>query len=256
MKELTVALVPNLLLWALILSVLVRGFPHAAAVRRVFAGLMLVLSIPVLPKLAIEAWTLDGTPRVVWQRTQSDAVFIAGGGVSRDGRGLYWPSIETYRRGVVGADIARRLSIPMVLSGGPTLDRDKTTEAEVLSRYLATDVPILLDDRAMNSWGNAVGAQRIRQENGWTGGYILVSDGIHLRRLAACMRALGVPIDAVVPTRSKRVAVLRWADFVPSVSGLTGWSHLSYELMGSLYYILRGYITPADLFGVTPSDPE
>ncbi|WP_169625114.1 YdcF family protein [Pacificispira spongiicola] len=224
--------------------------------RRVLAVLLLVLSVPVLPKWAIEAWTLDGTPRVVWQRTDSDAVFIAGGGVSRDGRGLYWPSIETYRRGVVGADVARRLSIPMVLSGGPTLDRDKTTEAEVLSRYLATDVPILMDDRAMNSWENAVGAQRIRQENGWTGGYILVSDGIHLRRLAACMRALDVPIDAVVPTRSRRVAELRWVDFVPSVSGLTAWSQLSYELMGSIYYILRGRISPADLVAVTSSDPE
>ena len=99
----------------------------------------------------------------------------------------------------------------------------------------------------LNTWENANNSYAILRQNGWTGLYA-VTDMIHSRRAVACLRAAGVSDVRFWPTGSGPAAVIDAADFLPTVSGLSRWRIMSYEISAVAYYVMVGRIEFSDIF--------
>lgn len=242
MKLLAASLLPNLALWAVLIVGLVLVLTRG---RRWLALPILALgflSLPIGPKLAASIWVLEER---MPERVEGLAVLVPGGGITGpDALGRYWPRSAGVSRSMVGSALARANGLPLILSGGRTVT-DGPSEARVMAGFLGTGIDPILEESARNTCETAEALPALLTRHGLRG-VILVTDGVHLRRTRACLRAYGIETAGLVPT-DKDNRTVRVFDFVPMVVGLARWGTVGYEVTGAGYYVLRGWIGPGDL---------
>jgi len=253
MKSFGADILPNLALWGVLLGVLFlcirQGLRRGNLLLKLSALLLLVLSLPVSSRIASEIWAVEAQDFGLSQPSPNMAVLVFGGGLGSDDHGNIWPSGNSLMRGFEGMWLANTLGAPLLISGGITHGEGRS-EAEAIAEFLnfrGFSGKIYVERESLNTWENANNSYAILRQNGWTGLYA-VTDMIHSRRAVACLRAAGVSDVRFWPTGSGPAAVIDAADFLPTVSGLSRWRILGYEISATVYYSITGRITLADIF--------
>lgn len=183
---------------------------------------------------------------------RSDVIVLLGGGVvpgAPDGEGSATLGASALVRAVHAAELARRLGLPVVASGGRVFpDPGAEAEADVAARLLVSlgvrSDRIVAEDQSRTTWENA---QRVRDlvkpER-----VVLVTTAIHMPRAVACFQELGIevvpaPTDYLVARRPRQAR-----DWVPDGGALEGSLRAIHEHAGILSYRL--------LYGVRLASPS
>ena len=134
----------------------------------------------------------------------------------------------------------------ILVSGGdwrhPSLGRSEATDMrDVLMRFGVPSSAILLETRSLDTRQNAeFSAQMMQQQHLTTA--LLVTSGIHMPRSMAVFRRTGVAATASA-TDIVDVGTVDWAilDWLPSTKALDHSGEALREMVGYLYYRLRGW---------------
>jgi uncharacterized SAM-binding protein YcdF (DUF218 family) len=205
-----------------------------------------VLSIPLVSNLAGGAISRH-YGRFVPPAGDVPAVVVLGAG-SRTAIG------EEQRMGVLtevgssrvleAARVYRLLGNPWVISSGGTARSDHEASAVAMRRALlhlgVSADRILLEGESLDTYQEAVAVSRMLRQLG-ASRFALVTTGLHMPRSLAVFRAQGLsPVPAVAP---ETWASTPWSDLLrPSMTGLERSASAYHELVGLLYYWVRGWI--------------
>jgi len=230
--------------------VLFRFRRHRAGVFTVLAGVgvLWVFSMPAVADRLVRQLEAGWSGVPVEALPVADAVVVLGGAFS-SGHGE-WPypdaggNVDRYWH---AARIFHAGKAPLViLSGGRAPSRrEGWTEAESGAIFLADmGVPrsaMVLDNEALTTRENAVNVDRIVTERGFAS-ILLVTSASHMRRSLAAFSgspAEVVPVATDFSTTQNPPFTLR--RILPSVSALGRSTRAIHELVGALYYRLRGW---------------
>lgn len=139
---------------------------------------------------------------------RTDAVVVLGAAVIAPG--VAGPAlIRRIDHGI--ATFRKAAAAHLVLSGGIVVH--PPSEAEVMRhRAVARGVPeaaIVIEDRARNTFENALFTGRIMRERGWEH-IIVVTDAWHLDRALYAFRRLGLVASGAAVPRSPDISSWRW----------------------------------------------
>ncbi|MCR9222155.1 MAG: YdcF family protein [Alphaproteobacteria bacterium] len=230
------------------------------ALLGVTAAATAVLSLPIGPHLAERALAPSRGAAALDGPIADPDLFIAvfSGGVVGYGPkterdmdagakapdlSLWQPKEATVRRVLRARDAAARTGLPLALSGGRVPDT-APPEADVILNRLAFPPDAAVDRTARNTFENAQAFAALAEARGWTRA-VVATDRVHLRRAAACLRAVGIEPAAMLPAEPD--ARLAPAHFLPSPAGLAAWRPVLREAAGLLYYLTIGRIEIEDL---------
>ena len=211
-------------------------------------GLLWLFSMPVVGDGLLRQLESGWEFQPVEALPAADAIVVLGGAFS-SGHGE-WPypdaggNVDRYWH---AARIFRAGKAPMViLSGGRAPSRrEGWTEAESGAIFLADmGVPrsaMILDTEALTTRENAVNVDQLISERGF-GSILLVTSASHMRRSLAAFS--GVQAE-VIPVATDFSVVRRppfsFRRILPSTSALGRSTRAVHELVGALYYRLRGW---------------
>ena len=242
------------LLMALIGVLLLRRWPRAGA-RMALAGIVFawLLSTPVMADFLVGHLERDQRPldaaKLASVRAGPNpprAVVILGGGALRDGD--FSPGREhlhgrTLERVMAGAQVARISGLPVLVTGGrpPWL---KHSEAELMRRVLESELSRKvrwLEDDSRDTEENARFSARLLKKDG-IDSIILVTHAYHMPRAVKSFEAAGLKVLAAPHDwKGAQPAWLDPSDWVPSALDVeTVWLS-THELLGDVWYRLRGY---------------
>lgn len=208
-----------------------------AVVIAALAGL-LILSWPLTPQLLmapLEAGLPLGPP----SGEKPGAIVILGGTEHHGVNGVVSLGGLTVQRLRTGARLARRLRLPILVSGGPFRPGEPAI-ATLMAQSLAKDFmrpATWIESQSRNTWQNARDSERILQRHDIRSIY-LVTQPWHMRRALIAFAPLPVAVTAA-PTQFDQLPDFDWREFVPEVSA---WrmSYLAlHEWIGCAYYELR-----------------
>jgi len=173
------------------------------------------------------------------------AIVVLGGGAVRDG--AFTPQRErlherTIERVIAGARLARDSGLPVLVSGG----RPKwlqNAEAFHMQALLQGDLkqPVRwVEDRSRDTAENAEYSAKLLRQDG-IDSIVLVTQAYHMPRSQRSFEAVGLHVlPAPHGFKSSPPWLTEWSDWLPSVAAMeTVWLS-SHELIGSLWYRLRG----------------
>ena len=174
------------------------------------------------------------------------AIVVLGGGAVRDG----WskPQRErlherTIERVLAGARLARASGLPLLVTGGqpPWLTH---SEAALMRDMLQDDLGLKVrwvEERSRDTAENArFSAQMLKQDG--IGSVVLVTHAYHMPRSQHTFEATGLTVlPAPHGFKSTPPGWGEWADWVPSASGMETVWLASRELIGMLWYRIRGF---------------
>lgn len=176
----------------------------------------------------------------------ADAVLVPTAGVYQDPAGTWRPSAASLIRAVAGAAVHRETGLPLVVIGGAP-SGEETPEALVVATALGWDADrVHLESAARNSRETAVAAAQILAKLG-AERVILVTSPLHQARMAASLRRHNFSVLGH-PAKARSEAPPRWQALVPSGDGFMKSRAALYEVVGLLWYWLKGYIRLADMF--------
>lgn len=205
-----------------------------------------LLSAPAGPKLATLALTPQDSAPDAAPLSPDGATFIAlfSGGITRGPDDRWRPNSSSVARSLYAIDLAAATGLPLALSGG-RVPPEVPPEADVLRERLGFPAEMAVDRTARNTFENAQAFAEIARARGWTRA-VVATDAVHLRRAAACLRAVGIePAATAAPDGAVRG--FRILDLIPSVNGLGNWRGPLREAAGIAYYLAAGRIRWSDL---------
>lgn len=246
-KILQYLLIPPANLLVLMLAGLLFLRRHQRAGRALLAiGVIFLylLSLPLVADMIIRPLEsayppLDGPP------PGADAVVVLGGGV----RNLSWvpaapaPSNMAIERLVKGVELARKLHIPLVTSGGTgeindSGVREADAMAAVAARLGMHRKDILTESRSRNTLENARSTRNLIA--GRT--IILVTSAFHMKRAAAMFSKAGFEVIPAPVGHRSQTRPISPANLLPETGHLLTSSIAISEYLSLAWYSLRGVI--------------
>jgi uncharacterized SAM-binding protein YcdF (DUF218 family) len=169
------------------------------------------------------------------------AIVILGGDVVRGGTNAVVLDLGpiSLERLQVGAALARRTGLPILVSGGSLREGDAPL-ATLMADSLVQDfqVPVRwIEARSLDTWENAHMSAHILHEQGIRSIYV-VTQAWHMRRAIMAFADTGITVTAA-PPRLDRLLVPLAANFVPVVAGWQESYYALHEWIGCVYYALR-----------------
>lgn len=234
---------------ALIVLTLLRGMPRhrpvLAALCSLLALVALAATLPVTTKVLVLPLKAGAPHWPAAGRPPAGAVAVPTGGSFEDATGTRRPTRSTVDRAALGAALAARHGLPLAISGGSP-EELPYSEAALAVEVLGLDrEAVLLDLTARNSRENATAfARLLHPRNIRT--VVLVTDAIHMARMAALLRAEGFTVYGNSLGRGFDSPV-EWRDFIPSNRGIDYFLQVSAGYGGIAYYLARGYLGLEDL---------
>lgn len=228
--------------------------------------ILLVSSTPFLANILAQGTELGAARNVAAPTGAAGAIVVLGRGTTQANlpprpqiqltdtgdRILY--AAQLYRQ---QADTGR--SPLVIVSAGPREDlqgnqNEGNDIADLLAQLGVPRSQIVVDNRGTDLRSSAVSVDRILSDRGLRREpVILVTSGINSRRARLTFADVGLnvvarPTDFVVvqPGATPRQR-LRVESFVPSVEALTVTTRVFEEFLASIYYSLRGWLSPANL---------
>ncbi|MDD4914747.1 MAG: YdcF family protein [Methylococcales bacterium] len=212
--------------------------------------LFLILSLPwVEEKLAWYWECFPALHEADVQNFRPQAIVVLGGGLERNAREYGdGPTVKpnTLLRLRYAAKLARQSGLPVLASGGHTLEHAAESEAEVMGRILQTEfsIPVVWQETAsLTTLENARFSRRILQQQG-IDRIMLVTQAYHMPRAEKEFRKAGFQVLAG-PTDFKGSAsplenlLLNPVLWLPSVKALNTCFLLIHETVGMLWYSLK-----------------
>ena len=187
-------------------------------------------------------------PPVLEMPAEAEAIVLLSSGALAPSEFLpeATPGSATLRRCRRAAQLYHSRPRPIVACGGK-FDPKNTddTLAEVMQRELilmgVDQNDILLEEGSGNTYHNAGEAKRVVDEHGWSS-VVLVTDATHLMRSELCFEKHGLDVIPAGAHYEALRAPNRLADFVPSTTGANKCNLVLHEVMGLVWYKLRGRI--------------
>lgn len=255
-KSLDVLLSP--LSWALILAALALAMSFRSSLRaRRSSQFMMVLIIVIL-----YVFSLEPVSNWLWHNMEKDAkstvkpdleydVVVMLGGMASGESSESWGSTD------YNGAVERMLRTYELLRTGKAkraLISCGTTNPEVRiaieSRVVVEQLVswgidrgrLVVEDQSRNTRENAVESARIIREQGWTS-VLMVTSAFHMRRAAACFRAVGLRVD-LMPVDYRSYDSSRFSSRkLPRVDSLEQCTQALREMFGYWTYRVRGYAT-------------
>jgi uncharacterized SAM-binding protein YcdF (DUF218 family) len=170
----------------------------------------------------------------------AQAIVILAGGITRsapewDGATL---SIDSLQRTRYGAALARRLDLPILVSGGSP--SGGPAEARLMAATLEREFALLprwVEDGSDNTLDNARHSAALLRAAG-IHRIVLVTSATHMRRALRAFERAGLQVEPA-PTAFLGQAPPRLAQWVPSVEGLRVTDRALREWLGIVFYRLR-----------------
>lgn len=251
-RALVVPPVPMLLLALLGLALLKRRPSLGARLVALSVCLLWIGSIGVTANLL--AWglekdqvplTADALRAARAQANPPGAIVVLGGGAVRDG--FFKPQRErlqerTIERVVGAARLARVSGLPMLVSGGrpPWLNKSEAAHMKAMLEDDLSQPVRWLEDQSRDTAENAqLAAQQLRRDG--IDSIVLVTQAYHMPRSQRAFEAAGLHVlPAPQGFKSARPGSMELSDWVPTASAMETVWLTSRELMGMLWYRLRG----------------
>lgn len=175
---------------------------------------------------------------------KGDVIVLLGGGVhdgAPDLTGKGAPSAEMLSRVVTAVRLRKRMSVPILVSGGNAF-RGKASEAPVVKRFLVDlGVPedrILLEGESRDTRENARLSAAILRRAGYANP-VLVTSAYHMRRSVLLFRRAGVEVTPAPSGFTTWTGMKHGPeDFLPSAPAIYGFGTAMRECLGLLYYRL------------------
>jgi uncharacterized SAM-binding protein YcdF (DUF218 family) len=209
------------------------------------AALLLLLSVPAVSSLLLRP--LEQRYAALGPAAPpADAIVVLGGGVregSAEEEGGVSLTATALKRVVYGYRLQRKLSVPLIVSGGVTWrHRDAESEADVARAALtalgAAPGSIVTEGRSTTTWENARNVAALLRERGMAR-ILLVTSASHMPRAMLAFARAGVTcIPAPTDYLSPRAGVSA-ADLVPGFDGLKDSVLALQEYSGSILYSVR-----------------
>ncbi len=222
----SLAWVANPSAWAFLLvlgAVATSRRPRWSALLAAVAAAQLVAYSSPRGVDALAAWLESHAPRTYRPGATYDAAIVLGGGDDRVESGVE----------VVLAGAGQRVLYTGALSRG---------QVRALVRQLRArgirDEQIVVEDRARNTYENAVEAARLAREKGWRS-LLLVTSAVHVPRALACFHRQGLVPD-VLPVGDVPRPPRGW---MPRASALDESRAVLHEVIGRVVYRALGYST-------------
>jgi uncharacterized SAM-binding protein YcdF (DUF218 family) len=124
----------------------------------------------------------------------------------------------------------------------------ESSETRVLTRQMvawgADPSRIILEEKARNTYENAVYSQQIARERGLKK-VLIVTSAFHMKRARECFAAVGMEVDTLlVDYHVRRGEGLKSRSWIPRVAYLSSSTDTLREMIGLYIYRLRGYARP------------
>ena len=242
-------LLPGLLLVAAFGFLLVRRRPRQAR----------ALLLAALGGLVLASW-----PPTVWLATRvmesgydrsgplptanAQAIVIVSSGVYAPlpAQPKFIAGAVTYSRTLHGAWLARQaLDLPIVVSGGLERHGPGSAHADVMKQILVQlgvdESRIVSERESSNTHENAAFTWGLLEPRGIRR-IVLITDAVHMIRAERCFRAAGFEVEPSPIHLEPKPALGRLATWIPNVDALRKSDSIVHELVGLVYYRLRGWL--------------
>lgn len=233
---------PGLFLILLILA----GSVATRKWRGVYVGMGILFLWSWPPVSWLSAWALESAYpplRLASPKAQAVVVFSGNQLPRNEARPQPLPGRYTYERVMHAVWVWKESGGEkwVVASGGP--GEDGTTAARVmgdsLAAYGVTPSRIVFEERSQSTYDNARFTAALLKERGLTR-VALVTSARHMWRAAACLRKQGIEVEPCAAAFASRG--VRWSglSIFPSAESIEANEEALHELIGFVWYWLRG----------------
>ncbi len=194
----------------------------------------------------LRALTIESLRDLKQKNGGPGAIVVLGGGLKYDGRespNRLNLNQRTATRVHYGAYVAKNMGLPVLVSGGISVGFS-ASEASVMARYLREDydVPVRwLEENSMTTAENALYSAAVLQPEGIKK-IVLVTHAYHMRRSALLFEAQGFEVVMAPCGFMGGDGVDTQFAWLPSVGGIEAVYVSSHEVIGLVYYRLKGLI--------------
>lgn len=219
-----------------------KYFPVLAASIIIFT----ILSFQFVENKIALSW--ESFPPLTSDRIQQfkpQAIVVLGGGIHKDDFEYKTPialKVGTLLRVRYAAKLAKEIGLPVLTSGGHTLNESLPSEAELMAAVMADEfgMPVKWQEsQSINTLQNAKLSYEILQKQG-INRIILITQAYHMPRAEKQFRKAGfqvLPAPTAFMSHAPRQS--DWSDWIPSVKALESCYLISYEVLGMLWYALH-----------------
>jgi uncharacterized SAM-binding protein YcdF (DUF218 family) len=238
---------------ALLLALVALVFGRFRRLRRVTLLLAILLlwlpSMPVTANLLALSWEAAYPPAATADLPEADAIVVLGGIAAQPLPPRIVPDLGgTADRLFETAHLFRAGKAAHIVVSAGNLPWGETVapEAQWIARLLGElGVPaetITLEQRSRNTHENALFTAAILRDKGWRS-VLLVTSADHMRRAMATFRKAGVSATAAPADVQARTPVYDGPlDVLPNADALTETTAIVKEMIGLVYYRLRGWV--------------
>jgi len=207
----------------------------------VFGALALFLAmLPIVAGLLLATLQSDAALPLDWVPSDEGAIVVLGGDqrshAPEAGGATIGPM--TLERLVLGARLAKRTGLPLLVTGG-VLDSDAPAVARSMSEVCTRDlglVPRWVEDRAKDTLQNAELSAALLRADGVTS-IVLVTQAWHVPRARAAFERFGLTVT-VAPCGFRSPPTLELSAFAPSGKSLRETYWALHEWLGRAWYAL------------------
>lgn len=192
----------------------------------------------------VQAQTAESLRAALAGSDPPQAIVILGGGARAPERERPHPQIVrplTLERLVHGAWVARTTGLPVLVAGGPPRD-GMDSEAAIMKRTLEESLATPVrwtEERSRSTAGNARLSAEILREEG-IGRIVLVTQAYHMPRAIASFERFGLSVLPAPHGFAGEALEWSWLSLLPTGTSVEVAYRASHELLGRLWYRLRG----------------
>ena len=199
--------------------------------------LLVILGLPMASTMLLNSLSPAKQGNVA--SSPAAIVILAGDAIRVVGTSDLSPGLLTLDRERVGASLARRTGLPILLSGGP-FGNAQTRLAAMMAVSMHDDFGLnakWIEDQSRDTWQNAAFSAAILHAAGISSIYLVTQDW-HMRRALLAFQHFGlVPVPA--PSRQAYNTQLAWYYLIPTASSWLDSYFALHEWVGLAYYSLR-----------------
>ena len=156
-----------------------------------------------------------------------ETVIVLSAGIKKNVIGDWVPSNDSIDRVTLGKYYSENLSVPLVISGGKTID-DTLPEAVILKNYFDLQY-IVMDQNSKNTFESSKNLSQYCKKN--KGPFLIITG--HYHRLRSYLSFLSQKCDVYLLEYNEDFQL---KFLLPSLTGIRLFQNLIYEYLGLVYY--------------------
>lgn len=173
------------------------------------------------------------------EKVQADVIVVLGGGSFKYCPDRLCIGYSSIKRAAYALLLQRKYGLPIIVCGGKLFEPGPT-EAEAMAIFLERlgGKDIIVEQKSINTWQQAIEVKKIMEENGWKRA-VLVTSAFHMKRTVYSFKSQGIEVvPAPTDYRTDRSGALM-TYFLPYGEYLVTSFLALHEYVGILYYKIR-----------------